>query len=130
MNKEFYIRIDKFGNVISHGGKQKISFIDKISRTNFVEVIKIANYKEYNKNDEQTHIPKHGCCVIVWFIRIKIFLIDDTFFKFIILVKLYLSIDIFSEQYKVIILYLDILMALAIILNHRIIFILTINLCE
>ena len=65
MNKEFYIRIDKFGNVISHGGKQKISFIDKISRTNFVEVIKIANYKEYNKNDEQTHIPRHGCCAIV-----------------------------------------------------------------
>ena len=30
MNKEFDIRIDKFGNVITHGGKQKISFIDKI----------------------------------------------------------------------------------------------------
>ena len=65
MNKEFYTRIDKFGNVITHGGKQKISFIDKISKTNFVEVIRIANYKEYNKNDEQTHFAKHGCCVIV-----------------------------------------------------------------
>ena len=65
INKEFNIRIDKFGNVITHGGKQKISFIDKISKTNFVEVIRIANYKEYNKNDEQTHFAKHGCCVIV-----------------------------------------------------------------
>jgi len=64
MNKEFDIRLDKFGNVITHGGKQKISFIDKISKTNFVEVIKIANYKEYNKNDVQSHMGKNGCCLI------------------------------------------------------------------
>ena len=64
MNKEFDIRLDKFGNAITHGGKQKISFIDKISKTNFVEVIKIANYKEYNKNDDQSHIGKNGCCLI------------------------------------------------------------------
>ena len=63
-NQELDLRLDYFGNVIMHGGKQKISFIDKISKAKFVEIINIANYKEYNKNDEQTHIQKNGCCLI------------------------------------------------------------------
>ena len=63
-NHEMDLRVDYFGNVITHGGKQKISFIDNISKTKFEEIINIANYKEYNKNDEQAHIQKNGCCLI------------------------------------------------------------------
>ena len=57
-NHELDLRLDYFGNVITRGGKQKISFIDKISKAKFEEIINIANYKEYNKNDEQTHVQK------------------------------------------------------------------------
>ena len=51
-SREFDKTCDIFGNIITHGGKQKISFIDKISKYNFVEIIKIDNYKEYNKMEE------------------------------------------------------------------------------
>ena len=57
-------RTDKFGNTIIHGGKQKISFIDKISKNNFVEVIKIENYKQYNKMEEPSNNKGNNCCLL------------------------------------------------------------------
>ena len=57
-------RTDKFGNTIIHGGKQKISFIDKISKNNFVEVIKIENYKQYNKMEEPSNKKGINCCLL------------------------------------------------------------------
>ena len=60
-----YRRVDSFGNPISKKGKQKISFIDKITNNKFVEVIKIESYKAYNKMEEITHTDmKNNCCLI------------------------------------------------------------------
>ncbi len=58
-------RIDRFGNMIMHGGKQKVSFIDKVSKNNFTEVVKIENYKEYNKMEEPTNNHGNGCCLLL-----------------------------------------------------------------
>ena len=57
-------RFDMNGNLIKHGGNQKISFIDKISKTGFVEIIDIDNYKKYNKMETPSPIEKTGCCII------------------------------------------------------------------
>ena len=40
-------RTDKFGNMIIHGGNQKVTFIDRVSKKNLTEVVKIENFKEY-----------------------------------------------------------------------------------
>ena len=64
-NREADKRYDLFGNLIKHGGKQKISFIDRISKNNFVEVIKIDNYKEYNKMEEIKTNKENGCCLLI-----------------------------------------------------------------
>ncbi len=64
-SKELDKRYDKFGNIISHCGKQKVSFIDKISKNNFIEVIKVDNYKEYNKMEEITPSNRNGCCILI-----------------------------------------------------------------
>ena len=45
-------RLDRFGCPILKGGKQRVTFIDKITKTNFVEVIKIESFKEFNKMEE------------------------------------------------------------------------------
>ena len=58
-------RIDRFGNMITHGGKQKVSFIDKVSKINFTEVVNIENYKEYNKMEEPTINHGNGCCLLL-----------------------------------------------------------------
>ena len=58
-------RLDKFGNNITHGGKQKVTFIDKISKNNFVEVIKIENYKQYNKMEEICNNKGNNCCLLI-----------------------------------------------------------------
>ena len=58
-------RLDKFGNNITHGGKQKVTFIDKISKNNFVEVIKIENYKQYNKMEEISNNKGNNCCLLI-----------------------------------------------------------------
>ena len=58
-------RLDNFGNIIAHGGKQKIAFLDKITKSNFVKVIKIENYKEYNKMEEHTPSNTNGCCTLI-----------------------------------------------------------------
>ena len=59
-------RLDRFGIPISKGGKQKVTFIDKIAKTNFVEVIKIESFKDYNKMEEfKSSSHKNTCCNIV-----------------------------------------------------------------
>ena len=53
-------RVDRHGNHILKKGKQKISFSN-----NFVEIIKIESYKEYNKMEEvSTSSQQNNCCVI------------------------------------------------------------------
>ena len=64
-SRELYKRIDMFGNQITHGGKHKISFIDRISKNNLIEVIKVENYKEYNKMEEVTQSRGNGCCLVI-----------------------------------------------------------------
>ena len=58
-------RIDRFGNIIAHGGKQKVSFIDKVSKNKFTEVVNIENYKEYNKMDDCHNNQRNGCCLLL-----------------------------------------------------------------
>ena len=53
-------RVDRFGNPILKKGKQKISFSN-----NFVEIIKIESYKEYNKMEEvSSSNQQNNCCAI------------------------------------------------------------------
>ena len=58
-------RVDRFGNPIIKKGKQRVSFMDKMSSNNFAEIIKIESYKEYNKMEEvSTSSQQNNCCVI------------------------------------------------------------------
>ena len=58
-------RTDRFGNMIIHGGNHKVTFIDRVSKNNFTEVVKVENYKEYNKMEEITNNKGNGCCFIL-----------------------------------------------------------------
>ena len=60
-------RKDRYGNMIIHGGKQKVTFIDRVSNYNFTEVVKVENYKEYNKMEEPTESGNRGfiCCFLL-----------------------------------------------------------------
>ena len=59
-------RVDRFGTPINKGGKNhKVTFIDKIVKKNFAEVIKIESFKEYNKMEEVSHTKKNNCCLII-----------------------------------------------------------------
>ncbi len=58
-------RIDSFGNPITKGGKQKVTFIDRITKNNFTEVIKVECFKEYNKMEEVTNDKRNNCCIIL-----------------------------------------------------------------
>ena len=59
-------RLDMFGVPILKGGKQKVTFIDKITKTNFVEVIKIESFKEFNKMEEvKSSNHRNTCCEII-----------------------------------------------------------------
>ena len=58
-------RSDRFGNKIFHGGKQKVTFIDKVSKNNFTDVVKVENYKEYNKMEETTGNKGNNCCILL-----------------------------------------------------------------
>ena len=64
-SREIDKRYDIFGNLIERGGNHHISFIDRVSKNNFAEVIKIDNYKEYNKMEEIAPTNGNGCCVII-----------------------------------------------------------------
>jgi len=65
-NKSCNKRLDSSGNPITKNGKQKISFIDKISQNSFVEVIKIESFKAYNKMEEISNYNnmQNNCCLI------------------------------------------------------------------
>ena len=65
-NTSNYRRIDSSGNPIIKKGKQKISFIDKISQNNLVQIIKIQSFKEYNKMEEISNYNnmQNNCCLI------------------------------------------------------------------
>ena len=66
MNKnEKGVRRDRLGNEIFHGGKYKVTFIDKVTKKNFSEVIKVENYKEYNKMEEPSSNRGNGCCLLI-----------------------------------------------------------------
>ena len=56
--------MDTFGNPIQKKGKQKISFIDKISQNKFIEVIQIESFKAYNKIEEIANYNnmQNNCC--------------------------------------------------------------------
>ena len=58
-------RKDRFGNKIAHGGHQKVSFLDKISKNNLTEVIKVENLKEYNKIEEPINNRGNCCCLLL-----------------------------------------------------------------
>ena len=58
-------RVDRFGSPITKGGKKhKVTFIDKITKKNFADVIKIESFKEENKMEEITDTKKNNCCLI------------------------------------------------------------------
>jgi hypothetical protein len=59
-------RLDWYGSPITKGGKQKVTFIDKITKTNFYEIIKIESFKDYNKMEEiKSSNHTNTCCVII-----------------------------------------------------------------
>ena len=59
-------RVDRFGNNISPKGKQKISFIDKITKNKLVDIINIESYKQYNKMEEVSYCNNHNnCCFLI-----------------------------------------------------------------
>ena len=51
--------------MIIHGGKQKVTFIDKVSKSNFTDVVKIENFKQYNKMEEPSNNQGNNCCIIL-----------------------------------------------------------------
>ena len=59
------VRCDRLGNEIIRGGKYKVTFIDKVTKKNFSEVIKVENYKEYNKMEEPNSSRGNGCCLLI-----------------------------------------------------------------
>ena len=59
-------RIDRFGNRICKNGKQRVSFIDKISKTNIISVINVESYKKYNKMEEVSlNNQQNYCCILI-----------------------------------------------------------------
>ena len=57
-------RVDRKNNPITKGGKQKVTFIDRITSNNFTEVIKVESFKEYNKMEEVSSSHKNYCCIL------------------------------------------------------------------
>lgn len=61
-------RCDRFGNPIGNkSGQYHVTFLDRVSKNNFVEIIKVDNFKEYNKMEEVSANKgsSAGCCLIV-----------------------------------------------------------------
>ena len=58
-------RVDRFGTPITRGGKHKVTFIDRITKSSFTEVIKIESYKEFNKMEEVSNNRKNYCCFLL-----------------------------------------------------------------
>ena len=58
-------RVDRFNNPIAKGGKQKITFIDRVTKNGLVEVIKVESFKEYNKMEEVSNNKRNNCCLLL-----------------------------------------------------------------
>ena len=60
------IRKDFNGNEIIRKGKHRISYIDKVSKNRFANIIEIESFKEYNKEKDIDHNYNNGnsCCII------------------------------------------------------------------
>ena len=60
-------RRDRYGNLITKKGKQKVTFIDKVENKKFEVIVNIESFKEFNKTEEfrSKHV-NNGCCYIVW----------------------------------------------------------------
>ena len=64
-NELFSKRIDRNGNEICKNGKQRVTFIDKITNNKLVDFINVENFKKYNKIEEEINFVEHnGCCLI------------------------------------------------------------------
>ena len=57
-------RYDRKGIEIKKGGKQKITFIDKIGKGKLIDTIPIESFKEYNLIEEVSDDRKNSCCYI------------------------------------------------------------------
>ena len=44
-------RRDKYGNLITKKGKQKVTFIDKVENKKFEVIVNIESFKEFNKTE-------------------------------------------------------------------------------
>ena len=61
------IRKDFNGNEIIRKGKHRISYIDKVSKHRFANIIEIESFKEYNKEEDDidnSHNNGNSCCII------------------------------------------------------------------
>ena len=58
-------RVDRYGTPIMHNAKHKVTFIDRITKQNFAEVIKVESFKEFNKMEEVSSTRKNNCCLIL-----------------------------------------------------------------
>ena len=102
-SREMDKRYDAFGNLITHGGKQKVTFIDKTSKNNFTEVIKVESFKEYNKMEEVAPKDHNGCCLLIWVIFYVLYnklwyLIICSLNYFFIYIRFSLSIIIYKDK--------------------------------
>ena len=57
-------RFDRNGNEICKKGKQKVTFLDKITNNRLVEFINVENFKKYNKLEEINIVEHNKCCLI------------------------------------------------------------------
>ena len=57
-------RVDRNNIPITKGGKQKVTFIDRVTGGGFVDVIKVESFKEYNKMEEVSSSHKNHCCIL------------------------------------------------------------------
>ena len=59
-------RFDRNGNLICKNGKQKVTFIDNISKNKLYDYIKVESFKKYNKMEETNYNfnNQNGCCLI------------------------------------------------------------------
>ncbi len=59
--------MDRYNCPITKKGKQKVTYIDKVTKNKLTQIIDIESFKEYNKMVEikSSSSQKHTCCVII-----------------------------------------------------------------
>ena len=61
------IRKDFNGNEIIRKGKHRISYIDKVTKNRFANIIEIESFKEFNKEEDDIdnkHNNGNSCCIM------------------------------------------------------------------